>query len=771
MLQRTTEYLPIPLGLEQTAGINVGRSDNVTISEIVRILKRRMAVVLVSTAVLVVLALIVVLVVPPLYTGTATIMIDPRRPNVVNLDSNQPAAQSPTTDDSAIESQVLLTQSVAVLRRVVESLKLTQDPDFSPKPSVLDPIWHLFASHAPQSDPQNAAILGSVAILQKRLKVTRERNSFLVDIGVSAHDPKKAAEIANAIANGYFLELIHSKSDATKTAATWLNQQLDDLKSRVLTSDKAVEDFRASHKLRETQGATVNDQQLTDLNSKLIDARAVAAEAHAKYDQVAQIARSKGDPGSVAEALASDTIARLRSQYADLVKNEADLSSRYGARHPLVAGARAQIRDTQKLINDEVHRILQSRQHSFAVAAAREASLQKSLDELQNVSGESGRAEVRLRELQREADANRTLYESFLGRYKEATARESFDLPEARIVTKADVPIQPSFPKPLLLIGLAFPLGAAFGSLLALGIDRFDRRVKSLEQVEAVSGVTAITAIPLIGLRELSRIAKRGRHALSGYRSQTTQMLPLPLLPPLMRYIVEEPNSLFAEAVRAVRLSVQRAAKTRAMQIVMVTSAIDGEGKTTLAANLALSYTMMETKTLLIEGDLRNPEMTRSLCPDAKISLFDVALGRASLQQAILVDHATSLSVLPCPMSDDAEAMSEFLFSDGISVILSELRHHYEMIIIDAPPVVPFVDGRALGEQADGIVMAVGWNRTPEAVVTRAFDLLTSVKDRILGTVLTRVDLERLRYYDYYQSSAYIKPYHDETDVKEATSS
>ena len=127
-------------------------------------------------------------------------------------------------------------------------------------------------------------------------------------------------------------------------------------------------------------------------------------------------------------------------------------------RHPLVAGVRAQIRDTQKLINDEVHRILQSRQHSFAVAAAREASLQKSLDELQNVSGESGRAEVRLRELQREADANRTLYKSFFGHYKEATARESFDLPEARIVTKADVPIQPSFPKPLLFIGLAFPL-------------------------------------------------------------------------------------------------------------------------------------------------------------------------------------------------------------------------------------------------------------------------------------------------------------------------
>jgi succinoglycan biosynthesis transport protein ExoP len=772
MLQRVTEYVPVTASLEHSVGAHAAGLEGITLSEIVRILRRRFAVIAASVAVLVILVALVVIVVRPLYTATSTILIDPRRPNIVNLDTTQSSVQSPQTDDAAIESQVLLVQSIAVLRRVVESLKLIDDPEFMPKPGVLAPINGLLSPGKNQNaDPLEVKVMSAVAILQNQLKVVRQRNTFLVDINVSAHEPQKAKEIANAIAGAYFGELIRSKSDATKTAAGWLNQQLNDLKSRVQASDKAVEEYRGQHNLGMTKGETVNGQQISDLNSKLIEARAEAAEAKAKYDQVASIAQNKADPGSVTEALASDTIARLRGQYAQLRMNEADLSSRYGPQHPQVTAVRAQLRDTQKLIGDEVQRILQSRRHGYEVTAAREASLQKSLSALQDVSSESGQAEVRMRELQREADATRTLYESFLGHYKEATARESFEMPEARIVTNADVPMQPSFPKPVLFLGLAVPLGLAFGSMLAIAIDRFDRRVKTMDQVESISGMSGIATLPLIGLRELSRIAKRGRRELSEYRAQPSRMLPLALQPPLMRYIVEEPNSVFAEGIRAVRLIVQRAARSRPMQVVMLTSAIDGEGKTTLAVNRALSYAMMGVRTLLIEGDMRNPEVTRSLCPNAKVGLFDVARGRASLQQTIVVDKTTTLSVLPSPMSEEFETMSEFAYSEGMSIIMSELRRHFEMIIIDAPPLIPLVESRALGEHADGIVLAVGWDRTPQNLVARAVDLLSPIKDRLLGAVLTRVDLRRLRDYDYYQSSAYIKPYHDDAAIKQAARS
>lgn len=767
MLQRVTEYHPAPISHEHSIAADAERWDGITLSEILRILRRRFAVIAATTVALVILAGLVVIVVRPLYTATSTILIDPRRPNIVNLDKSQASVQSPQTDDAAIESQVLLSQSISVLRRVVDTLKLTEDPDFIPKPGLMASVSGMLSSQdRPVVDPREVKTMGAVAILQGRLKVVRQRNTFLVDINVSSHEPRKAAEIANAIASAYFEELIRSKSDATKTAAGWLNQQLTELKSRLQASDKAVEDYRGQHNLTLTKGETVNGQQISDLNSKLIQARAEAAEARAKYDQVAKIAQSKADPGSLTEALASDTIARLRGQFAQLRINEADLSSRYGAQHPQVTAVRAQLRDTQKLIGDEIQRILQSRRHGYEVAAARETSLENSLGALQDVSSTSGQAEVRLRELQREADANRALYESFLGHYKEATARESFEMPEARIVSNANVPMQPSFPRVFLFLGLAVPLGVAFGSLLAIGIDRFDRRVKTMEQVEAISGMPGIATLPLIGLRELSRITKRGRRELSEYRAQSPRMLPLALQPPLMRYIVEEPNSVFAEAIRAVRLNIQRAARTRPMQVVMLTSAIDGEGKTTLAANLALSYAMMGVRTLLIEGDMRNPEITRSLCPNAKAGLFDVARGRASLQQTILVDKTTTLSILPSPLSEEFETMSEFAYSDGMSIIMSELRRHFEMIIIDAPPLIPLVESRALGEHTDGIVLAVGWDRTPGNLVGRAIDLLAPIRDRLLGAVLTCVDLQKLRGYDYYQSSAYIKPYHEASGMK-----
>ena len=771
MLRRVTDDRPVthyePVGAPPTAAW-----DSITVSEIVRILRRRIAVIGVTMLAAMLLALLVVLLVQPLYTATSTILIDPRRPNVVNLDNrNQPPAQSPQTDDAAIESQVLLVQSVAVLRRVVASMKLTEDPEFMPTPGLLSLVTRfLTASEPAEGDAQDRKAIAAVSILQNRLKVVRQRNTFLVDINVSSHDPQRAAAISSAIADAYFEELVRSKSDATKTVADWLDGQLNALKSRLETSDRAVEDYRGAHDLTLAKGETVNSQQVSDLNGKLIQARADAAEARAKYDQVAQIAKSKADPGSLSEALASETISRLRAQYAQLRINEADLSNRYGAHHPQVVAVRAQLRDTQKLIADEVARILQSRRHAYEVAAAREQSLEKSLTALQNVSSTSGQAEVRLRELQREADANRSLYESFLANYKEATARESFQLPEARIVSRASVPMQPSFPRPLLFLGLALPLGAGLGALFAVGIDRLDRRVKTMDQVEAISGMPAIATLPLIGLRELSHMSKRGRRELSEYQAQSPPILPLALQPPLMRYIVEEPNSIFAEAVRAVRLSVQRAARSRPMQVIMLTSAIDGEGKTTLAANLALSYAMMGIRTLLIEGDMRNPEISRSLCPNAEVGLSDVALGKVSLQQAVLTEKTTMLSVLPSPASEDTAATTELVYSEAMGTIMSELRRHFEIIILDAPPLLPLVESRALGEYADGIVLAVGWDRTPEDLLLRAVGLLSPIRDRVLGAVLTGADLRRLRSYDYYQSEVYATPYHRE-EMKRAMGS
>jgi succinoglycan biosynthesis transport protein ExoP len=708
------------------------------------------------------LGLLYVLVVSTLYTATSTVLVDPRRASVV--ETNQSVLTNFGTDDATIESQALLIQSVAILQRVIDKLKLTTDQEFIPTPSLLDPVkrlFSIFSSDSPVSgaSPEEAARARSVEILQRKMKVTRQGTTFLVDINVSSESPQKAAVIANAVAEAYFEEQVRAKSDATRIAATWLNGQIAELKSRVVASEQAVETYRSQNNLAVSQGVTVNDQQITDLNNKLIAARVQTAEARAKFDQVQQLAKSGGDAGSINAAITSDIVSKLRTQYADIAKNEADLTSKYGPRHPLVANVRAQRQDTQRLINEEIQRIIQSTRHDYDVAKSREASLQQSFDQLQGVSGSSGQAQVRLHELQREAEANRTLYESYLARFKETSAQESLEMPDSRVVTRASIPIRPSSPKTLLILGLALMLGLGAGTVLAFLADYLDSRIKTLEQAEEITGVPALAALPLIGTRELAARAKRGKNELGSYDPRTTGLLPPSLQSPLARYAIEEPGTFFAEAIRAVRLAIQRTLRLQPIKIVLVTSALDSEGKTTLAANLAFSRATLGIKTLLIDGDLRNPGLTRALCPHADAGLLQVATGEAQLERAILLDRSTGLSILPSPAIKDVDSITELMFSERITDILDHLRRRYELIIIDSPPLVPLVDGRALAELADRIVLAVAWDQTPREVVSHTLNLLSPVHDRILGTVLTQVDLSRLRFYDYYRSSAYLKPY------------
>lgn len=732
--------------------------------EIFNILRRRRWTIILTAFAMMLGAIIFVFAVTPRYTATATVMIDPHRSNVVDSNSNQPAPPSNfASDDAYVNSQVALMQSPAVLQRVVNDLDLAHDPEFGPQTSLLDPIKRLFATERPAVPGQSAEDVAKAQTLnflsQRRLKIERETTTFLVDINVMSESPDKAAKISNAIVNAYFEELVHGKYDTNKIASSWFNKQLEDMKTQVLTSDRAVEEFRAANNLTLAQGITVNDQQLADLNNKLIDAHAQTAEARAKFEQVQDIVKNKADPGALSDALSSEVIARLRTQYADVAKNMADASSKYSQQHPLVVNAKAQLRETQKLINEEMQRILESARQTYQVAKSREDALQRSLDNLKHISDDTGKARVRLRELQREADANRTLYESFLARYKETSAQETLNLPDSRIVAKADIPVNPSFPKKMLILAVALVAGIGFGCLLAIAVDYFDRRVKSTRQAEEITRIPTLATMPLIGARELASRASRGRQELSRYNRGSAEMLPAVMQPPLMRYVLDEPTSLFAESVRAVRLAVQRASRTTPTKSIMVSSSVEGEGKTTLAVNLALSLAVTGARTVLVEGDLRNPEMSRSLCPAASVGSIDLAAGKARLEETMFIDRTTGLAVLPSPPRKRSADVSEFLFSDAMSNMLELLKQHFDYVIIDSPPLLPLVDARALAEMADRVIMTIRWDSTPQDVVAQAVDTLAPVYDRVLGTVLSRVDMQRLRFYDHYRSSSYVAPY------------
>ena len=247
--------------------------------------------------------------------------------------------------------------------------------------------------------------------------------------------------------------------------------------------------------------------------------------------------------------------------------------------------------------------------------------------------------QVRLHELQREAEANRTLYESYLARYKETASQESLEMPKLPRGHKGNCSDPAIISKDEAYFGPRPHAGTWRRLPSAFITDYLDRRVKTLEQLEEISSVPALAAVPLISTRELAGRANRGRATIGHYDPKSVGMLPASLQPPLMRYALDEPGTFFAEAIRAVRLAIQRTIRVQPVKIILVTSALDGDGKTTLAANLAFSMATLGIKTLLIDGDLRNPQLTRSLCPRAQAGLMEVAMGQVSFKQAMLVDH------------------------------------------------------------------------------------------------------------------------------------
>jgi capsular exopolysaccharide synthesis family protein len=594
-----------------------------TVRESIQILLRRRWIVIGSVVTIVGLVAGFIAIATPLYSATSTLLVDPRRSQATQTSDQVPNF---TSFNPVVDSEVLVIGSKAVLQPVVEKLKLDQDPEFGPHSS-----WYGFflgllnlgqklqsrgpESELPDQSPEDLAKTKTIETLQRRLDVQRQSTSFVITISVTSEVPQKAAKIANAIADAYLNESVRNYNNASKIAASWFNQQLDDLKER--------------------------------------------------------------------ERVLQDRLVHLPP------------------------------------------------------------------------SNDSG-ATVRLRELVRELGVNRAMFDSLLTRYKQTTAKGDLQLPESRILANADIPTGPSFPKSLLMFALALPAGLAFGVGVAFAVDFLDNRVKTPQHAEAITSVPTLAMIPTVNARALARHARIKRKALkelNEHDSKTTGLLMPALQPPLMRYVLEKPTSLFAEGVRAVRLAVQRGANSKSTKLILVSSSISGEGKTTLAVNLALSLATMGARTILLDGDLRNPEMTRSLCPQVEYGLIETATGRAPIERAVLIDKPTGLFVLPS-VPRNATFVNEFIFSYPMIQLLENLRKHFDFVVVDAPPIMPLVEARALAETADGIVLAIRCDATTQDVVVQSLGVLSPVRDRLLGTVLTRVDLRRLRYYGHSRSTS-----------------
>ncbi len=763
MLKRSFDSLDRDLhpgyrGVEES---NPASSEGFDLSNLLLIGRRRLPVIAGLALIGTLLTAIYALQLTPLYSANATVLIDPRKKNIVDSEA---VLSGISSEWAAIESEVEIIRSSAVGERVVRRLKLDQAPfPETAKPSISTQILNLLLSRETNASPIRVdnRIDYLARSYSSAIGVARINDSYILSISYRHKSPKFAAMVANAFADEYLVDQLESKFEATRRANEWLNERVADLRRNVRDAERAVQLFRAERDIVEVGGSSLDEQQIAKLNEQLILARAEAAEAKARMDQLSEVVANGGEASSFADQLQSRIISELRSKLSEVRREYAELSSKYGRRHPSVINVSAQLSDVRRQLEGEVKRIEASTRNSYMVAKSRENSIQTSLTELRGLSANTSQDAIRLRELERDASATRALFESFLARFKETTEQESLQTADSRIIERAVVPTSPSWPNKRIIVMLGAFISLGFGIGMAFLLEMLDSGFRTGSQLENVTGVPLLASMPILDrvaekagvLSAIGRILTFGRlgggaHADSaGARALTA------------RQVLDHPLSPYTEAIRSLRMGLRYANLDSPSKTVLVTSALPGEGKSTIASNLAQHAANTGEKVLLIDMDLRHPALSDVYAPGSQDGVVELVTGEAKIGSVVKVDQQSKLRFIPASRSDLISHTSEVLGSRKMKDFLTQLRDVFDLVVIDSSPLLPVTDGRALIDSVDSVVLVVKWETTNQDAVKSAFRQSFGLEDKLVGTVLSQVNPQKARYYDYYKSGYYTKAY------------
>lgn len=658
---------------------------------------------------------------PPKYKATTVVLVDPRQPQITNT---QAVLTGIGADVAAVESQVELIESSALAKRVIARLKLDQDPDFvtpSLTERISDAILTLIGRDADASE--NARSTRLVYKFQSGLLVRRRGLTYVLEVSYSAKEPAKAARISTAVAEAYLDDQRAAKAEITARASGWLGDRIEEMRGRVRSAEEAVSAYRAANNLVDvTQGNKLINRQVEDLTQQLALARSRTADARARLERVQQAAQHNGDPATLNEALQSPVIANLRSQYAEAARVKAEYSAVYGNRHPSLIAASAQLDDIRRQIDNEIARILVGVRNDYQTAVSREASLEAELSKLKEQSATLSQADVKLRELEREAQANRGLFEQFLNRAKETTEQQSLQIADARIVAPALPPLRPDRPGALLLIALAACVGVIAGIGLVLTLEQLRQTFRSGREVAQFLSVPSLGMLPMQAAR-----ARR---------------------PAATRFVLDYPRSAYARSLRAIRARLLRSSKKPRGEVLAIVSALTGEGKSTFACNLALAAEQSGVRTLLIDGDIHAASSTRAFSVQ-RAGLLEVLTGKATFWTAVAKDAKSGLHVLgardPSATHDDASDIDPA----RLASLLREHGKHFDLVVIDSPAILPVGGGAPTIDCADRAVLLVEWDRTHRQAVAEALDALDLDPGKLAGVVLNKVSLGWCELFDY----------------------
>jgi exopolysaccharide transport family protein len=700
-------------------------------TDVLRVLRRRFRLLIAATLLAAGLAALVSLLMTPRFEAVATVLIDSREKTVVDIDQ---VVSGLSADTPTIESEVELIRSSAIAGRVIADLKLGEDPEFIRSDRLLHRLLRLVQGAPVEEEISAAALVEATAssetggdeliqAFQKRLTVQRVRNTFLISIGFQSKDAVKAARIANAIAEAYVQDQVEAKLKAAEVATTWLDKRIVELREQVFDAERMVEDYKSKNRLVNSEGFLLGEKEIARATEQLILSRTATAEARAKFEQAEAVLRA-GDPAdSVTDVLRNNTITLLKEQLAKTSRQVAELRTRYGELHPAMAKALAEDREAREQLRSEVAKIVANLRTEFEVARDREAEIALQIETMKATSGQSGQAMVKLNELEREANASRSIYEAFLKRAQETTQQQNLQLADARVVERATAPAEPASPKRLQIILLGMLAGLAGSLGLALAWEMLFPSTVRPEAIEAALSLDYLSAVP----------------ALAGNPRQPVDALGA------IRRILIEPSSSFAEAIRSVRLGIDARRRHDGAQLILLASALPNEGKTLIASNLAHHYALSGARTVLVDADLRKGELSRLLLPAPARGLADCMVDGAPVATAIVRDAVTGMNFLPAFGAAPVRVPpAELLSSSAFDTVISELKSRFDIIVVDCPPVMPVVDARIIAEFADAIVFVVRWQATSQQIARRALRLLAPNAERIAGVVVNGVGPEAM---------------------------
>ena len=686
----------------------------------------------------------------PIYDAVGSIAVNRMDPITLNLKDPENSGYD-YSDPTDLDTEVRILHSDSLAWQVIKQLNLDSPAGTSPASSS-----SLGLTTDNQLDSDKASQM--IASFKSNLSVILEPNTRVIDIHYRSPDKYLAARAVNALASAYVEQNFKTRFESTEQTSDWLSKQLIDLQMKVETSQEKLVKYQKDHEILgidEKQNITTS--KLDELNKELTIAESTRMEKESLYKLI-----QSGDSDSIAAAAniatatstsASTLLQRLQEEHADLKIQIAKFGAQFGPAYPRIAELADQLKEVDAQTEVERKKVVERLRGDYLAALARENLLRTALDQQKQDANQLNESAIEYNFLKRDADTNRTLYENLLEKLKEAGVTAGLRSNNIRPVDLARVPTSPAEPNLFRNLSFASVLGLSTGILLAFLLEGLDNTVRTVEQAQAISMLPSLGIIPMGSGG--ATYTSTGRRLVFAGNKESMELI-----------TKSRPQSQMAEAYRALRTSLLLTSVGAPPKVILVTSALPEEGKTTTSINCAIVLAQKGSRVLLIDSDLRRPSVHRTLGIMPKAGLTNVLTGSATLQQAIVRSPLVpSLSVLPAGTPPPNPA--ELLASGKMGEVLEALREQYDHIVIDTPPTLPVTDAVVMATRADAVILVIRAGGTTKHALKQARDILLQVNARVSGVLLNAVNLGSPDYYSYYgRMGKFARSYYRE-DYKE----